>query len=194
MISFRPRAAVLLGGFLAAALTANRAFADERPPPRAFETATVVMVGSPIGLAFLHTEKGPTTAPLIFSAAQRLRLPRYTPFALEASYVMSYGLGANLLIDAYRNDSLRFHLNIGYFRYFDREHSISVDRLPRNWDMTFGPGAEVRTTDADWVTFDYRVFVPDPRMVEGRYGYLGRQYWDESIKGGMLCVGWARTW
>lgn len=171
------------------------AMAEDNPAP--FETQTALSIGSPIGLAFLDVQKEPTTSVVMMHVAQRFRLPRYTPFALELNMVNGYGAGANLLIDAYRNGRLRIHVfDVGYTRWFDREQALTVSRLPRSWDLSFGFGAEIMFPKEDdfWFIADYRIYLPNPVMIEQHYGSLGRQYVDESLKGGMWCVGLAYSW
>jgi hypothetical protein len=133
-----------------------------------------------------------------FHAAQRLSSPGYSGLTLEISAVLPCGAGANLLFDAYHTDAFRLHiLDPGIFYNTNdtalKRSAVSVDRLSRRWDMTFGLGAGLQIKSKVWLTADWRVFIPDPVLLS-RLGALSRPYIDEALKGGNLWLGMAFTW
>jgi hypothetical protein len=185
----------------AAALTGSHAASAQDKVPRAFETQTLVGSGGPVGLSIMPTQEPPTSKPFTFHIAQRFRSPGYSGLGMELSVVLPCGAGANILFDAYHTERFRLHLlDPGVFYNTNNSamnHSqVSVDRLARRWDMTFGLGADilVREDDGVWLTGDVRVFMPDPILLSDSFGGLARPYVDEALKGGNLWLGLAFTW
>lgn len=182
----------------AAVLTATGAATAEEPTRPPFETESVFSAGMPIGLAFLKTREDASSRPFVMFIAERFRLPRYTPFGIELSYAPPSNFTGLLFVDAYQTDNLRLHVfDVGLtynVTHRGETYPITVRRFNRNWDLTFGTGVEIKVTKADWMTVDYRFFLPNPLMIEEDYGALGRPYIDESLKGGLLCIGFAHPW
>lgn len=182
----------------AAVLTATAAAAAEEPSRPPFETESVFSAGMPLGLAFLKTKEDTSARPFVMFMAERFRLPRYTPFGVELGYAPPGSFMGLIFIDAYQTENFRlriFDVGLTYTAsHRGGTYPITVTRFNRNWDLTFGAGAEIKVTKKDWMTIDYRVFMPDPVMIETDYAALGRPYIDESLKGGLLCIGFAHPW
>lgn len=176
--------AALLG--LAILSLATPALAAEA---HAFEAMTAATMGGPIGLAFTSLEHPSTTAPFVVAFAERLRSHKYSGVGLELSYVPGHGYGANLLIDVVKTEGFRLHLlDLGIFR--NQWQPVTVSRLERSVDVTGGLGAEIKFANHSWLTIDGRVFVPDPLFLNKKYQFLARPYFDESLKGVMLWIGY----
>jgi hypothetical protein len=161
------------------------AVATQTPP--VFEGQMGIAAGWPPGLS----DTGPavsTTAEWSAVGFVRLRFPRYTPFGLELNVVPGYGAGANLITDALRVGCFRWHLlDIGLFRNFWKP--VSVSRVNRQWDVTFGTGLEARLWHRAYLTLDWRVFMPNPYRVLTDYGDFSRLVYIEALKGGQAWLG-----
>jgi len=178
-----------VGGF------ARSAKAEGENGPQAFETQTVARVGGPLGFAFSPASKRPEMQLMTVSFAQRVRFPKYSGLGLEAGIVLPSGAGANLLIDAVHTEDFRLHLvDPGILWNFRPDWGVSVSELPREWDLTFGLGADLRLHKGLWATADWRVFMPDPVKLTNDYAYLGRPYALDALKGGQAWLGLTATW
>ncbi|MEA3272563.1 MAG: hypothetical protein U9P90_02745 [Patescibacteria group bacterium] len=123
----------------------------------------------------------------VFWALRLSYLPR-VPFALELNAVLPFGVGANLLIYAYRDDIVRVHLidpGIFYSWFSD----ISAEWMSRELDITMGAGIEVRVHPRLFVTLDWRVFLPNPAEVAPKYAEWGLLSYEEAAWGGELWIG-----
>lgn len=186
---------IVLAVLVAVGGLAPSAKAEEKREPRAFETQTVVRAGGPIGFAFTPASERPEMQPMTVSFAQRFRSPKYSNFGLEAGVVLPNGAGVNLLLDAIRTENFRLHIaDPGIFRNVEQEWGVSVSRLPRKWDLTFGSGADLQLCKGLWLTIDWRVFMPDPLKLKKDYVHLAGPFKRDAVKGGQAWLGLAATW
>jgi hypothetical protein len=172
--------------FVTAAATA----VAEEPP--VFETETVAAAGGPIGFAFSTPKYPDLVVPATLFVAQRFRSPRYTPLAVEASYVVAIGYGITGLVDVFHTDDVRVHLDVGWFR--QQWGRLNVPQVPRDWDLAAGLGVEVNVSDSVRVTLDWRAYLPDPISLAYNMGYLARPIINESLTGGEAWLGIALPW
>ncbi len=179
-----------------ALVASSRCLAEPDPPDinRAkFETQTLMGGGGPIGLIGANLPEPVSTLPLSVRLAQRFRLPRWSPVALEVNFVVPIGLGVNFLCDVYRSDRVRLHL-IDPGIHWNMVQPVSVTRVGRSWDVTFGAGIDVRLNGQLWLTLDWRAYLPDPSVVPYKYGDWARPIYKEAALGGQLWLGIARVW
>ncbi len=120
----------------------------------------------------------------------RLRRVPETPFALEVGFYAPWGVGANLLIDVYRNDRFRVHLiDPGVFYAWDPDFRISRPDVERSYDITLGAGVEWQFADRWWLTVDCRMYFPDLIRTIGWYGDFARRIYANSAAGVQTWVG-----
>jgi|GEM_PF-3132916 hypothetical protein len=109
-----------------------------------------------------------------------------TPLVLELNATFAYGYGANVLIDLVRTSRVRFYANLGVFRpEFGR---ISASEISRELDLVFGMGAEIMAYKNLAVIVDWRVYLPDPRLIR-YYGEFYLPIARQCLKEGPLWLG-----
>lgn len=114
--------------------------------------------------------------------AVRLRRPE-TLLALEVSVYVPWGVGANVLLDVYRNERLRVHLiDPGVFRSWGSSSRIVRPDVGRAIDLTLGLGVEWQFADRWWFTLDCRFFFPDLMRVIGYYGDYARRIYAQAAE------------
>lgn len=151
--------------------------------------------GGPIGLLApvagvdrLTTEKGTGVVYL------RTRLPRHSSRVLELYGVFPNGVGVNLKNDDFRLGNFRFSLlDIGVF--WNARRPVSVRRVDRKLDLTFGTSVEYHFGRRWAISMDYRVFLPANvfRMLTD-YGDFARLIGREALQGGQLWGGFSYSW
>jgi hypothetical protein len=120
----------------------------------------------------------------------RLRRIPEVPLALEVGFYAPWGVGANLLLDIYRNDRLRVHFfDPGVFYAWDPELRIVRPDVERDYDITMGLGVEWQFRDRWWLTVDHRFYFPDPFRTIGHYGDFARRIYTQSVIGVQTWVG-----
>ncbi|MBU0625268.1 hypothetical protein KKF05_02925 [Patescibacteria group bacterium] len=125
----------------------------------------------------------------LFLAVRLRRIPE-TPLALEVGLYVPWGIGANLLIDVFRNDNWRVHLlDPGVFYAWCPGFRIIRPDVERAVDITFGTGLEWQFADRWWLTVDFRFFFPEPRRVISHYGDFARRIYTQSAEGVQTWVG-----
>jgi hypothetical protein len=78
---------------------------------------------------------------------------------LEAYYLFDYGVGAQLLVYPYQGEKLDVHVNAGAL--FPGSY-LSVNDVPRTWDLTVGAGLEYQVVRHVSLTLDWRWATPSP--------------------------------
>jgi hypothetical protein len=158
-----------------------------------FHVRAAAGVGGPVGLIGHDGYWKPTTAPFTLRLAGQLRLPEYTPLALEVNAVVPYGLGMNLLFDVVQTDRIRVHLfDLGFF--WNAWKPVTVQRLKRSVDLTVGLGLDVRIKGSWSVSADWRLFLPNPLTTLPAYAEFALPMYEEALKGGQLWFGAAYCW
>lgn len=161
------------------------------PEDRKFETQTVWGLGFAPGVGGMGSDC--TTTPISIWMVQRLRLPRYSQFGLEAGFVAPGGLSFSLLVDVARFGRFRIHL-IDPGIVVNLTEPGTVQRVHRTFDLTLGAGVDIRLNRELALTANWRMFFPDPVGVISRYGDFARPVYAEAAKGGQLWIGLARVW
>ena len=130
---------------------------------------------------------GSTTRTAALNVVARVRTRR-TPFAFEQTLVLPHGMMSALLLDVWRGDRWRAHLDAGaFFALGDRY--MSTTEVKRSWDLVLGLGAEVSVSRHLVLTADWRVFVPDPTSIPQQYGDYVRPILKEDERGAQLWLG-----
>lgn len=125
----------------------------------------------------------------VFLAARLRRVPE-TPLGIEVGLFVPWGVGANLLIDVFRNDRLRVTLlNPGVFYSWTPELRVTRPDVERSVDITVGVGLEWRLAPRLWLTFDSRFFFGEPVGVVGHYGDFARRIYVDMAKGVQTWIG-----
>jgi len=182
-----------LAGFVGSVAGTSMAQEASSSNGRIFETETVLGIGGPVGLALMDTKQPSTTLSCTVPLLQRIRFPAYSSFGVEVGFVFPSGVGASMLLDVFRTKNLRFPvIDIGVFKPL--AIPVSVARMPRSWDATFGIGGEYRVSEKAWLTVNWRVFKPDPNKLDREYGDFALPILEEVWKGGQLWVGLAHSW
>jgi hypothetical protein len=125
----------------------------------------------------------------VLSAVRLRRVPE-TPFALEVGLYIPWGIGANLLIDIFRNDHWRIHFfDPGVFYAWQPDLRVIRPDVGRAVDITLGAGLEWQFTDRLWLTVDFRWFFPEPKRVISHYGDFSRIIYTQCAAGVQTWVG-----
>jgi hypothetical protein len=120
----------------------------------------------------------------------RLRRMPETFLGLEFGFYAPWGVGANLLLDVFRNDRLRVHLlDPGVFYAWDDSFRIVRPDVERAVDITFGAGVEWQFASRWWLTVDCRMFFPEPIRTIGWYGDFARRIYAQSAAGVQTWIG-----
>ena len=118
-----------------------------------------VQVGGSFGgstFELIDPSEGSKTRTVALNADFRIRHPR-TPFAFEQTLILPHGMMSALLLDAWRADRWRAHLDLGFFIPFGDRHLSSTD-VKRSWDLVLGLGVEALVRKRFVITADWRVF------------------------------------
>jgi hypothetical protein len=155
-----------------------------------------------IGLAggggpFLGALSGPmetSSARITGLATLTLRLPRISPRVLELSAVLPHGVGLTIKNTDLHLGRLRLQLlDVGVFYAVDTP--VTVQRVPRRWDLTAGMSAALSLTPRLALTLDTRLFTPlDLYRVVATYGDSSRLIGEEILKGTQVWLGAACHW
>lgn len=185
------RSTVLSAVFLSMALFFSPSTAQAGLDP--FQIRAVAGGGGPVGLIGYDDYWRPTTSVFTLRLAGQLRLPEYTPLALEVSAVIPNGFGLNLLTDVFKTEWVRIHLfDIGIF--WNAFQPVSVQRYKRDLDLTFGAGIDVHIKGAWSVSADWRMFLPNPITVLPKYADFAVPIYIEAARGGQLWLSAAYCW
>ena len=130
---------------------------------------------------------GSTSNTYTVNLVARVRHGR-TPFAFEQMIIIPHGLMSSLLLDVWRGDRWRAHLDLGVFVPIHGQH-VSAKSIDRSWDIVPGLGAEVKVHERMVVTADWRIFLPDPTTVPQTYGDFVRPIYKDAQRGGQLWLG-----
>lgn len=174
----------LIGAFLA--LTTRSAAADRYDFHRGFE----LQVGGSLGGSIIEVvdpSESSTSKRFALNAVARIRHPR-TPFGFEQTLILPHGTMSAMLLDAWRADRWRAHLDLGAFIPIGGRHMSAIS-VERSWDVVLGLGAEALVYKRLSVTVDWRVFLPDPTTIPQRYGDFVRPVYKEAQRGGQLWLG-----
>jgi hypothetical protein len=184
----------LASGVLILALFCHiRPAAAKDGPLDPFHIRVIAGLGGPVGLIGYDDYWRPTTMPFTLRLAGQLRLPEYTPLALEISAVIPNGFGANLLFDIVQTDWVRVHLiDVGFF--WNAFQPVTVQRYKRDVDLTLGLGVDVRIKDGWSVALDWRLFLPNPITTIPAYADFSYPIYGEALRGGQLWLSAAYCW
>lgn len=154
-----------------------------------------VALGGPIGLIGADYPDGVSTAPFTVAVAGRIGFPAWSSLRLEASSVLGYNLGANLIIDWVKIGPVRIHIGDPGLAWNPNGKAFSVRRVRRSYDLVFGAGADWRVTDHVALSLDWRTFIPDPiHYVPITYGNFASDIYSEALRGGQLWVRVSYIW
>lgn len=168
------------------ALAGGQAQADGFDFRRGFE----LQIGGSAGGAaveWIDPSEGSTTRTLALNAFARIRHPR-TPFGFEQALVVPHGMLSALLLDAWRAERWRVHVNLGVFVPVAKRY-LSTEAIDRSWDAVAGLGAEAMVRKRLAVTADWRVFLAAPTSIPWIYGDFTRSVYKEAQRGGQLWFG-----
>lgn len=143
-----------------------------------FECLLIAGIGINTGMATHGT----------FYGAFRIRYLERIPLALEVNVILPYGIGANLLFYFYHDNRIAVHF-IDFGIFYSWRGEMSAPWMPRNYDMTVGAGIEVMIARNLAITFDWRVFLPNPPHVIPYYADWAISAFSEAAKGGELWLG-----
>lgn len=147
-------------------------------------------VGGSFGGSVVETfdpSEGSMSRTYALNAVARIR-HRRTPFAFEQTIIIPHGTMSTLLIDTWRGDRWRVHLDLGMFIPIAGHHVSAMD-VDRSWDLVLGFGAEVLVYKRLAVTVDWRIFLPDPTSIPQVYGDFVRPIYQDAQRGGQLWLG-----
>lgn len=180
------RAFILVMVGLLLGSSVRSAAADRFDFRRGFEVEAGASVGGAV-VEWVDPSEGSTTRTGALNAFVRVRHSRM-PFAFEQTIVLPHGTMSAILLDAWRADRWRAHLDLGVFIPVGGRQ-ISTTVIDRPWDLVLGLGAEAMVYKRLTVTVDWRVFLADPAMIPGRYGDFVRPIYKEAQRGGQLWIG-----
>jgi len=155
------------------------------------ELSAGAKVGGPVGLLFSsdQVKNNLTTKLATASLFLEIRFPKVSPRTLEFYTVNFNSVGLSIKNDDLTIGNTKIHLlDIGVL--YNIFSPISVNRVKRKWDATFGFGAEHALTKKWSVTFDCRVFFPlDVVGLFTSYGDYTRLIAKEAILGAQTWLG-----
>lgn len=100
----------------------------------------------------------------------RLEIPK-AYLGLDVYSQLQYGVGIQALIFAYRGPIVKVHvLDPGVFVTGDPFKYISAPDVPRRLDMVLGAGLSVKVHCNVELTADWRVNIPDPKLLNEKNG------------------------
>lgn len=155
-----------------------------------FRRGVELQIGESFGGSMIEAfspSSGSTSNTYTINIVARIRHHR-TPFAFEQTIIIPHGLMSSLLLDVWRGDRWRAHLDLGVFVPIRGQH-LSVKTVNRSWDIVPGLGAEVMVRKKIVVTADWRIFLPDPTTIPQTYGDFVRPIYKEAQRGGQLWFG-----
>lgn len=164
----------------------STARADHYNFRRGFELQVGGSFGGSVIEAFDPSE-GSKSKTFALNLVTRIR-HRRTPFAFEQTIIIPHGLMSALLLDVWRGNRWRAHLDLGIFRPIAKRH-LSATNIDRSWDLVLGFGAEALVYKRLSVTVDWRMFFPDPTSVPQMYGDFVRPIYKDAQRGGQLWLG-----
>lgn len=160
-----------------------------------FQLKIGLAAGGPIGLqAPIKGLRTHTTERYTGMATLQIRFPKVSPRVLEFYTVIPNGIGINIKNDDFQFGELRLHLlDVGLF--YNRWSPVSVQRVKRKIDLTFGSGMEYRFAKSWAVTLDWRMYVPaNIFKVLTDYGDFSRLVGREAVQGGQSWLGVLHCW
>lgn len=183
---------------------ASSAFAQEEvsesvpmsyDPQKSIELRLGLAAGGPVGLLVpVDGVKRITTEPFTTTLYLRARLPKLSSRIVEVYGVLPNGIGVNFKNDDFRLGKFRFSLvDVGFF--WNANRPVSVQRVRRDFDLTFGTGVEYLASETWAVSLDWRVFFPaDVFKVLTDYGDFARLVGREAVQGGQVWLGFSYSW
>jgi len=115
---------------------------------------------------------------------------------LDLNTNFAYGMGASLLAYPWIGPTTSWHVNAGVLAFGQR--TFANGSVPRNWDLTFGTGLEIRLP-IRWLslTADYRYAVANPWALAAEVpnGLNRNAAWGNALLRSQLMLGlMAHTW
>lgn len=172
--------AVLLGSFT------RPAQADHYNFRHGFEYQVGGSLGGSVIETFDSSDES-TSKTYALNLVGRIRHHR-TPFVFEQTIIIPHGMMSALLLDVWRAERWRLHLDLGMFRPIAGQH-LSATNINRSWDLVLGFGGEVLAYKRLAITVDWRMFFPDPTSVPQMYGDFVRPIYKDAQRGGQLWLG-----
>lgn len=149
-------------------------------------------VGGPVSALFIESKYKPL--PLFHSLGLRARFPGVTKgLRIETSCVIPSGCGVNLLFDVWHREKVRWHFfDLGLF--LNIFQPVSVKEIERILDFTIGAGVEIWLGKRLWLMFDWRVFIPNPMEIYGRFRTSASAIYNEAWISGQTWLSFSYAW